>query len=65
MLGEMLDCYRRRDFARAREAILDRRESIVSLGLGHLAELYAARCSAFLIDPPPADWNGVLVLETK
>ena len=64
-LGEMLNCYRRREFARAKEAVLDCRGPIASLGLGYLAELYAERCSAFLINPPPADWNGVLVLETK
>lgn len=65
VLAEMLNFYRNRDFARAKAAVLDCREPIASLGLGHFAKLYDERCSAFLIAPPPTDWDGVLVLETK
>jgi adenylate cyclase len=65
VFGEMLACYRRRDFAGAQEAILRCREASHGLGLGHLGDLYAARCAAFQQDPPPADWNGVFALETK
>ena len=61
----MLVCYRGRDFAGAMEAIHSCREASVSFGLGHLGKLYAARCSAFLKSPPPADWDGVFALETK
>ena len=65
VLSEMLVCYRGRDFAHAMEAILSCREASASFGLGLLGELYAARCSAFLKSPPPADWDGVFALETK
>ncbi len=65
VFGEMLACYRRRDFAGAQEAILRCREASHGLGLSHLSDLYAARCAAFQQDPPPADWNGVFALETK
>ena len=63
--SEMLVCYRQRDFAGAKEAIVRCREASASFGLDYLGELYAARCSAFLQNPPPADWNGVFALETK
>jgi adenylate cyclase len=65
VFGEVLACYRRRDFAGAQEAILRCREASHGLGLGHLGDLYAARCAAFQQDPPPADWNGVFAFETK
>ena len=64
-ISEMLVCYRSRDFAGAMEAIHSCREVSASFGLGHLGELYAARCSVFLKNPPPADWDGVFALETK
>jgi adenylate cyclase len=65
MLSEMLVCYRQRDFSRAMDAVLSCRESGAHFGLGSLGELYAARCSAFLKNPPSADWDGVFALETK
>lgn len=65
VFGEMLACYRRRDFAGAQEAIQRCREASRELGLGHLGDLYAARCAAFQQNPPPSDWNGVFAFETK
>jgi adenylate cyclase len=65
VFNEMLSRYRRRDFAGAQEAIVRCREASASFGLGHLGDLYAARCAAFQENPPPADWNGVFALETK
>ena len=65
VINEMLVCYRGRDFAGAMEAIHSCHEASASFGLGYLGKLYAARCSAFLKNPPPADWDGVFALETK
>jgi adenylate cyclase len=64
-LSEMLSCYRAREFSRALDAISRSREANASFGLGHLADLYAARCSRFLKNPPPDDWKGVFALDTK
>ncbi len=30
-----------------------------------VAQLYVARCTLFKSDPPPADWEGIVVLKTK
>ncbi len=65
VFNDVLNRYRERDFAGAQQAILRCREASAGFGLGHLGELYAARCSAFQQNPPPADWNGVFALETK
>ena len=34
-------------------------------GLAYLFDLYSDRIRVFEENPPPADWNGVFVLETK
>jgi adenylate cyclase len=65
VFNEMLARYRGRDFAGAQQAILRCREASNEFGLGHLGDLYAARCAAFQKQPPPADWNGVFALDTK
>ncbi|MGA8956756.1 MAG: adenylate/guanylate cyclase domain-containing protein [Pseudolabrys sp.] len=64
-VGEMLACFRQRDFAGATNSIVRCREVDDGFGLGHLFDLYAERIRAFEQDPPPPDWNGVFVLESK
>jgi adenylate cyclase len=61
----MLACYRRRDFAGAAKLIARCREVDDGFGLVHLFDLYDERIRLFEQNPPPADWNGVFVLETK
>jgi adenylate cyclase len=62
---EMLSCYRQRNFAGAAKSIIRCREFSDGFGLDGLFELYSERISSYEKDPPPADWNGVAVLETK
>jgi adenylate cyclase len=65
LVEEMLACYRRREFAEAAE-VIDRYVKFEDgFNLKHFFELYAARLRTFRQTPPPADWNGVFVLETK
>jgi adenylate cyclase len=64
-MGEMLACFRQRDFAGATNSIVRCREVDDGFGLGHLFDLYAERIRAFAQNPPPPDWNGVFVLESK
>ncbi|MFZ0095990.1 MAG: adenylate/guanylate cyclase domain-containing protein [Pseudolabrys sp.] len=64
-VGEMLACFRQRDFAGATNSIVRCREVDDGFGLGHLFDLYAERIRAFEQNPPPPDWNGVFVLESK
>jgi len=62
---EMLACFRRQDFAGAAVSIDRCREVDDGFGLDHLFDLYAERIRMFEQNPPPPDWNGVFVLETK
>jgi adenylate cyclase len=64
-VGEMLACFRQQDFAGAANSIARCREVDDGFGLGPLFDLYAARIRLFEQTPPPPDWNGVFVLETK
>ena len=63
-VAEMLSRFRRQDFAGAAESIARCRE-IDGFGLGYLLDLYAERIRVFLENPPPPDWNGVVVLDSK
>jgi adenylate cyclase len=63
--SEMLARYRQRDFAGAAAAVIRCRDADDGFGLEYLLNLYASRIRAFQNNPPPADWNGVFVLETK
>ena len=64
-VDEMLARFRKRDFSGAADVIGRCREFDDSFGLGPLFDLYAARIRLFAQTPPPPDWNGVFVLETK
>ena len=62
---EMLSRFRRQDFAGAADFIARCREIDDGFGLGYLLDLYAERIRVFLENPPPPDWNGVVVLDSK
>jgi adenylate cyclase len=64
-VAEMLDRFRRQDFAGATDSIARCREIEDGFGIGHLLDLYSERIRIFLQNPPPPDWNGVFVLDTK
>jgi adenylate cyclase len=64
-IGEMLACYRQRDFEGAGKSIVRCREADDGFGLENIFDLYTARLETFRQTPPPADWNGAFVLETK
>ncbi len=64
-VAEMLSCYRQRNFAGAAKSIVRCREVSDGFGLDGLFELYSERISSYEKNPPPADWNGVAVLDTK
>jgi len=64
-IAEMLARFRRQDFAGAADSIARCREIDDGFGLGHLLDLYAERIRVFLQNPPPPDWNGVVVLDSK
>ena len=64
-VAEMLSCYRQRNFSGAAKSIIRCREVSDGFGLDGLFELYSERISSYEKDPPPANWDGVAVLETK
>jgi len=64
-VAEMLARFRRQDFSGAADSIARCREIDDGFGLDHLLDLYAERIRVFLQNPPPPDWNGVVVLESK
>lgn len=64
-INEMLARFRGRDFTGASERIESCRKSGHGFGLEYLLNLYVERIRAFEETPPPADWNGVVVLDTK
>lgn len=61
----MQDCYRERDWSGASE-LLDRcRPLMRPFGIEELANVYALRIQEFKLNPPPPDWRGVFVAQTK
>ncbi|MEA1833952.1 adenylate/guanylate cyclase domain-containing protein [Methylobacterium durans] len=59
----LLACYRGCDWAGARDDLETCRK--LGFGLDALYDLYAARIVAFERAPPPEDWGGVYIAETK
>jgi adenylate cyclase len=54
--------YRRRDFAAAKELFSE----VVEINPDDkTAQLYVKRCDLLAANPPPADWTGVWVMDTK
>jgi adenylate cyclase len=64
-VNDMLTRFRKQDFSGATQAIERCRKFGDGFGLGYLFDLYSERIQIFEETPPPADWNGVFVLETK
>ena len=60
---EMLDAYRQRKWDDA-QVLLDHCRTMEPL-LGGLYDVYAARIGNFVEAPPPSDWNGVYIAESK
>lgn len=57
-----LELYRNRKFSEARTGF----ETLLQRFPGDRpCELYIERCESFLASPPPADWAGVTVMDTK
>ena len=63
--NEMLTRYRQRDFAVAKETLARCRAAANGFDLDYLFDIYAERIEDFQKNPPPADWNGAIALETK
>ena len=64
-VADMLARFRRQDFKSAAAAIEQCRKLSNGFGLDYLFDLYDERIRTFEENPPPADWNGVFVLDTK
>ena len=62
---QLLVCYRKRDWSGVAAMINLCRPLFAQFGLGELANLYGERSRQFSMTPPPADWDGVFVAETK
>ena len=61
----MMYCYRGRDWKGALEAVESCRSGDQNFGLTAVFDLYSRRIQTFRESPPPADWTGVFVAETK
>ena len=64
-VNDMLARFRQQDFSGAMQAIERCRKFGDGFGLSYLFDIYSERIRVFEENPPPADWNGVFVLETK
>lgn len=64
-VNDMLMRFRQQDFSGATQAIERCRKFGDGFGLNYLFDIYSERIRVFEENPPPADWNGVFVLETK
>ena len=62
---EMIARYRQCDFAGACDALIRCREAGHGFGLDSLFALYETRIRVFQQNPPPAEWGGVFVSESK
>jgi adenylate cyclase len=64
-VDEMLAQFRQCDFTGAANTIVRCRKISNGFGLDYLFDLYDERIRTFEQAPPPADWNGVFVLDSK
>ncbi len=62
---QMLTCYRRQDWIKALVALDACRAFEFEYELAPVFDLYASRIRAFSETPPPSDWDGVYISETK
>jgi adenylate cyclase len=60
----MLQAYRSRDFVEAGRHLVSA-EALGGKDLAQLYRLYGERIAAYTANPPPADWDGSAVAETK
>lgn len=61
----LLSCYRNRDWLGATDMAKRCRLLSGKFGLGDLIKVYEDRIEQFKIIPPPDDWDGVFVAQTK
>ena len=62
----MLAAYRDRNWPEARAQLARCRDlALTEWALDDLYDLYETRIATYNADPPPADWDGVYVAETK
>jgi adenylate cyclase len=61
----VLELYRKRDWPAALQMIDSSADALKTFGLGDLLALYQTRVRDFMQTPPPPDWDGVYVAETK
>ncbi len=61
----MLDCYRKRDWSGALDALHLCRRASNHFGLDEIYNLYLARIQSFQEKGPPDGWDGVFAVETK
>jgi adenylate cyclase len=64
-VNAMLAQFRQCDFTGAAKTIAKCRKISNGFGLDYLLDLYDERIRTFEQEPPPADWNGVFVLDSK
>jgi adenylate cyclase len=61
----LLNCYRGQDWSGANELIERCRSLGGKFGLNDLVKLYEERISHYQVNPPPPDWDGIFVAQTK
>jgi adenylate cyclase len=65
MHARMLAQYRAQDWSAATESVALCRKAADGFGLDALYQLYLDRIDYFRANPPPPDWNGVSVYDSK
>jgi adenylate cyclase len=61
----MLSAYRRRDWAKALETIIQCRDAGKGFGLDEHYAAYVDRIRRLIETPPPEQWNGISIMEFK
>ena len=47
------------------EALVQFKQALATDPTDGPSKLYIGRCEVFIKEPPPADWDGVFVMQTK
>lgn len=61
----MLSAYRRKNWQSAKEWLDETDAGAKKFGLGKLYAIYRERIDTMVLDPPPAEWDGVFVATEK
>jgi adenylate cyclase len=61
----MQACYHKQDWSGASRLLDECRPLLRPFGIEELANVYAQRIAEFRVNPPPQDWDGVFVAQTK